>query len=662
MRISFAVLLITAMCAASGHAQITDSFFELPSSQLDARLSELAEVCNARGTWVNATEANPLAGAEGHLAFLHFGNFEDPASLGTIRDLNDLQLKRHDLRVILYLNPRYHNAKSTDAVLEHLSRHGIALPVLLDTAGVFSQCMQVESEASTAILSPEGRVLGEVNGGLNMEGWEELASKLTSRFEGRFPKNREPFYGLPPARREATPVLRFPTGLAAQPIEDLIFISDALSNRIIGTTSAGNTVYCLGSERGGYVDGTMAEARFHGPRGLAFDLGEGVLYVADTYNHRIRKIDFALDEVSTVLGDGSVGNGEINEVTSTLESVGYPLDLVLDGNELYFTTAGSAAGLWVMDTRTGSARKVVSADELIEDGTPVGFGGLTTDPSGSLFFSDSYHSVLRYFENGKVTAAAGKGSEHGHGDGRKNDIRFQFPNGLTEKDGTIYVADTYNHAIRAVQPFRPRSSTVVGKGEKGFRDGPAHNALLNQPRDVVYMNGKFFISDSGNGAIRIFDPESGRVSTLVLHHFECVGHDKGEVIMDLRDGPEITINGHLTELEFVVDLGEDWEMDPGGFSQATLLTRRKGFVLRDSDLSDGAFSAISVFEDTDRGDVAFDLRLFVRNVHDGRQYYRALTLNHPVVVSKDAPTSAKIVIPVSVWGEEESGETLEHMR
>lgn len=644
--IHFALFFLLA--TATAHAQALEEFFGIPKSELKVHLKSLPQLCETSGQWINAPGANPLEETRGTLSIIHFGSFEDPASLDAIRKLNDIQVANHEIRVILSLHPRYAYSRSAKAVMDNLKRFDIALPVLLDTAGTFWDCMKVENEETTVILSPDGRILGRHLGTVSPSILNAVLARLTDSFRGHFSPNREPFYGLAPSHRSSEPVLRFPVALAAQPIEDLIYVSDMLSHRILGITSKGNTIHCIGSDDAGFVEGPLKTARFNGPRGLAFDLHLGVLYVADTYNHRVRKIDFARDSVSTVLGNGNLPQFEAEQVFGTDGPIGFPVALALDGNDLYISTAGPTSGLWRMDTRTGVARRLISHDSPAGEVSTVGFGGLTADPTGAVFISDSYNSLLKYYHNGEVRVSAGDENGHGYGDGKKSDIQFQFPNGLVERDENIYIADTYNHVIRSVQPFKPRSTTIVGSGQMGFADGPADQAALNLPMGIVFMNGKLYIADAGNGAIRIFDPEAGRLETMRLYNYECIGHDKSEPIMDLRDGPVIHINENLTELDFTLDLGKDWIVDPEGFSQVSLITRRHGFVLRDGDVSDGKFSAVSVYEPDDRGSVAFDLRLFVRNTKTGRQYYRALTLNHPIELSEKTPKKVEVVLPIEV--------------
>ena len=145
---------------ATVHAQALEEFFGIPKSELKVHLKSLPQLCETSGQWINAAAPNPLEETRGTLSIIHFGSFEDPVSIDAIRKLNEIQVANHEIRVILSLHPRYAYSRSGKAVVDNLKRFNIALPVLLDTTGAFWDCMKVESDETTMILSPDGRILG----------------------------------------------------------------------------------------------------------------------------------------------------------------------------------------------------------------------------------------------------------------------------------------------------------------------------------------------------------------------------------------------------------------------------------------------------------------------------------------------------------------------
>ena len=101
-------------------------------------------------------------------------------------------------------------------------------------------------------------------------------------------------------------------------------------------------------------------------------------------------------------------------------------------------------------------------------------------------------------------------------DGDDHNIRLQHPIGLAHHDGTIYLADTYNHKIKKVLPVMRSSFTLLGNGQAGDRDGTGNQAQFSEPSGLSIAGGKIYIADTNNHAIRVADLESGEVVTLKL--------------------------------------------------------------------------------------------------------------------------------------------------
>ncbi|MEC9446422.1 MAG: alkyl hydroperoxide reductase, partial [Chloroflexota bacterium] len=95
-------------------------------------------------------------------------------------------------------------------------------------------------------------------------------------------------------------------------------------------------------------------------------------------------------------------------------------------------------------------------------------------------------------------------------------VRLQHPIGITHHEGVLYIADTYNHKVKQVLPVTRSVFSVLGNGEAGHVDGPADQAQFSEPSDISFANGKMYIADTNNHAIRAADVESGAVYTLEI--------------------------------------------------------------------------------------------------------------------------------------------------
>ena len=168
----------------------------------------------------------------------------------------------------------------------------------------------------------------------------------------------------------------------------------------------------------------------------------------------------------------------------------------------------------------GSERKL---DGNVEDGAFAQPSGLAVDER-MLYVADSESSSLRAvdLESGALMTLAGGndnpmdlfhfGDEDGAGPGR----RFQHPIGVCFHAGQLYVADTYNHKIKLVDPTSGEVQTLAGTARPGAIDGPASEASFHEPSGLAARDEQLYVADTNNHAIRVVDLSTGQVSTLNL--------------------------------------------------------------------------------------------------------------------------------------------------
>jgi len=317
--------------------------------------------------------------------------------------------------------------------------------------------------------------------------------------------------------------------------------------------------------------GPANAANFNLPCGLAFD-SSGNLFVGDSFNSRVRKIDTS-GNVSTVAGNGTKGYfGDTGAATSG--GISYPCNLAVDkSNNLYIADApnhavrkvsssgtlttfaaghepgfagdggnavdarvnyaggvavDNAGSVYISDTNSNRIRKVTT-DGIINtfagtDGTGlVGDGGpalsahfdnplaLAVDAAGNLYVADTYnHAIRRITLDGTITTVAGNGSLGFSGDGGlATKAQLNYPKGVAiGADGVIYIADTFNDRIRAVAP-NGTISTIGGGGYFGDAGdgGPALQAILKFPAGIAVDGaGNVYIADTQNNKIKILTP------------------------------------------------------------------------------------------------------------------------------------------------------------
>ena len=258
-----------------------------------------------------------------------------------------------------------------------------------------------------------------------------------------------------------------PAGLALDSSGDL-FIADSHNHRIREVSSATGTIATIaGTGAPGFSGdgGPATSAQLDRPTALAFD-SAGNLYLADTSNHRVRRIAVATGEITTVAGNGIEAFAGDNG-PATAASIDSPTGLALD----------ASGNLYIADTHNGRVREVAAANGLIFTVAGAGVVGGNVQSFGG--------------DNGPATAAG-----------------LALPRGLTmDSAGNLYFADSANHRIRRISPTGT-ITTVAGQGTENFAgDGaPAVAANLDSPRSVaISPAGLLTLADSDNQRIRQLD-------------------------------------------------------------------------------------------------------------------------------------------------------------
>ena len=242
-----------------------------------------------------------------------------------------------------------------------------------------------------------------------------------------------------------------PTGVAVDAGGN-VYVGDRLNNRIRKITPAG-VVTTLAGSSSGYNDNTGAAAQFNGPMGVAVDPSGSFLYVADFNNHCIRRVVIASGVVSTIAGNGSAGFVEdvgVNARFSAPTSVGVESTT---GN-LYVTDSGNFR-IRKINISTGDVSTLAGSISGTADGTGaaalfVNPHGCAVDNDGNVYVTDASR-VRKITPLGLSSRVAGSGP--GFADGLTVAAQFNVTRGVAvDSDGNLYVGDQDNHRIRKISP------------------------------------------------------------------------------------------------------------------------------------------------------------------------------------------------------------------
>ena len=301
-----------------------------------------------------------------------------------------------------------------------------------------------------------------------------------------------------------------PSGIVA--VGTTLYVCDTGNHTIREIVSTSGLVTTVAGTPGvpGAIDNTLpGNVLFSSPRGITSDGGTN-LYVADTGNHKIRKVISASGATTTFAGSGTPGFADNTGTTASFVS---PEGITFDGSSLFVADTGNHAIRKI--TPVGTVGEVTT---LAGDGTS-GFldnaaGGSARFSSpvslvaigSNLFVSDTGNHVVRQVEPaGFVTTLAGLPQVAGFSDGTGSAARFNSLKGIAVQEGVsnlFYVADTENHVIRQVSVGGTVVTTAGSPPQAGLVNSTGESARFDAPAGVTVIGDDLFVSDTGNNTVR----------------------------------------------------------------------------------------------------------------------------------------------------------------
>ncbi|QDU77273.1 Thiol-disulfide oxidoreductase ResA [Bremerella volcania] len=513
--------------------------------------------------WMNTEGPLELKDLKGKYVLLDFWTY---CCINCIHILPELKKLEHEfpnqLVVVGVHSAKFDTEKEAKNISEAILRYEIEHPVVNDDEMKIWNSFSVSSWPTMYLIDPEGNVVYLRRGEFKADDIREVLNRSMPYYRNNGSLDETPIQFDLLAYNQQPTQLRFPGKILADEKSNRLFISDSNHNRIVVTSLDGQLQDVIGSGEVGSADGGYASAQFDHPQGMA--LIQDTLYVADTENHLIRKVDLKEKQVSTIAGVGEQarnnwpGVGESATISSLPDrfvglpkttAINSPWDLWSHGDSLYIAMAGPHQ-IWKMtlDEKeigpyAGNGREDIVDGSLLP---PVPYqqgyssfaqpSGLTSDGK-SLFVADSEGSSIRavpFDPEGSVRTVIGTAHlpygrlfSFGDVDGPPKTAKLQHALGVCYVDGVIYTADTYNNKIKAVDATTGDVKTIAGTGEPGIANDPAQ---FDEPAGISHAAGKLYIADTNNHMIRVMDLETKETSTLEI---------KGLKPMPVKKRPEV---------------------------------------------------------------------------------------------------------------------------
>lgn len=310
--------------------------------------------------------------------------------------------------------------------------------------------------------------------------------------------------------------LWFAAAIAVDPVGNIV-IADSFNNRVRRVDAASGKIETVAGtgQQGFSGDGDLAtEAQLNSPSGVAIG-AKGNIIIADTFNNRIRIVDARTGIISTLAGTGEQGFSE-DEGLAVRAQLSGPTGLAMGIDGTLFIADSGNHRIRKLD-RAQQVIVTVAGNGIAGEAGDGGLGvqaelndpsGVAVDGNGHLLIADTMNNRVRRVDavSGIMSTVAGTGEEGFDGDGAGATLaRLMQPSGITvDAEGAVYLSDTFNNRIRRIDGESGIITTVAGTDLRGhsINGMVAETAPLNNPMGLTRdPSGNLLVADSGNHCV-----------------------------------------------------------------------------------------------------------------------------------------------------------------
>jgi hypothetical protein len=351
--------------------------------------------------------------------------------------------------------------------------------------------------------------------------------------------------------------IEFPSDISLHKNKNF-FITETNHHRIHYVNADGTIAQIIGAPLPGFTDGQLLNAQFNYPRGTTFDDEQQLLYVADSYNHRIRAIDLQAKLVFTIAGNGSAFSEEVQLTNGGYEAIGFPVDVVMENNNLYFLSA-QFNQVFNLNPISGVSVEVARLPLYNEKKQRIypkhievkGLLGFVTFSDGSIF-------QINFNEERKSKdAITQKEWVYYYGKG----FWFYQPQLDDPKISSVALSGKTLIGVsewsNAIYTFRKGKIKLLTGSNEGWRDGNAKDAWFHSPVDVVLIDNTAYVVDQDNELLRVVSTKKGNAKTLPFLASDALAFG-GNVIPQGENivFEDVVVGEGPVEVFFEIELGE----------------------------------------------------------------------------------------------------------
>ncbi len=501
--------------------------------------------------WLNTSGEITLKDLRGKVVLVDFWTY---CCINCMHILPDLKFLEHkypnELVVIGVHSAKFDNEKDSENIRSAVLRYEIEHPIINDANMEVWKEFNVRAWPTQVLVDPEGYYCGYVPGEGNREALDAVIAKVIAYHRSKGTLDETPVRFDLEQNRAKPGALRFPGKVLADEASQRLFITDSNHNRLVIATLDGQLLDVIGSGASGSADGDYKKASFFRPQGVAL-VGDK-LYVSDTENHLLRVVDLKAKQVETLAGTGE--QARLREQGGALRktALNSPWAISHVDGTLYIAMAGPhqiwshKLGSDEIGVFAGSGREDI-LNGLLNEAAFAQPSGLSSDGK-FVFVADSEGSAIRKVDlgsRGEVMTLAGASNlpqgrslfEFGDVDDVGSKARFQHPLDVLFADGSLFVADSYNHKVKKIDLANRAVSTFIGNGKAGTSLKPVR---LSEPAGLSAANGFLYVADTNNHRVVKVSLKSGDATEVKLDGLRPPAPPSvGETPADHKDAIEV---------------------------------------------------------------------------------------------------------------------------
>ena len=464
--------------------------------------------------WFNVAGPLPITTLRGRIIILDFWTEGCINCIQIIPTLRRVEEKYPNKVVVIGVHsPKFANEKNAASVKDAIRRYDIRHPIIHDPQMTIWRAYGVQAWPTLVVIGSDGKIAGTIPGEPDPDRFFTAIDNLaaTSAKTGT----------LKPAALDLTSLQEpkgrflFPGKLKPVPGHDKRWaLADGGHNQVVLLDDNGKELERYGSGEAGLLDGAKDKARFNHPEGVI--ASSDAIYVADTENHAIRRINLASGAATTLAGTGKRGMQLGAPEPGLTRALASPWDLEKKGDELFFANAGTHQ-IGVLDLKSGTVAALAgTGEEGLRDGRAASASmaqpsGLALSADGkTLYVADSESSAVRAITLSKdpqIVTLVGAGLfDFGWVNGNFRDARLQHPLGVAVDGDRLLVADTYNSAIRELE--LSKHEVVDFDGGKFTCVDPVCVPTREPAGIVVDTMDRILLVDTGNHRIDEYQPSA----------------------------------------------------------------------------------------------------------------------------------------------------------